>query len=118
LYAVEVSASIFGKIPELIPTMSEIYHHMSVSLYNFMKDKKIEDHDELIEDFFGMLFRYVKYIPSVIFSSETLEINLELAQLSIGIKKHPELTKALYFFLEQLFKNCNINPQDDVETVS
>lgn len=101
----------------MVPTLSEIYHYMCVSLFNFMKDKRIEDHAEIMEDFFGMLFRYVKYIPSVIFSSETLEINLQLAESTIGKKKLPDLTRALYFFLEIIFKNCNLNPQDDVEKV-
>lgn len=117
LYSIETSASVFGKVPELIQPLTKVYEFISSATLNYVSDKSIKEHNQLIEDFFGLLFRYTKYIPSVILSSKTLETNLYLADLVIGIDQ-PNVEKTLYLFLEYLFKLCSYNPQKDVEKVS
>lgn len=116
LYAIEVSASIFGKDEEMIPTLTKVYEYVSSATLNFINDKDMRDHDELLEDFFGMLFRYIKYLPQVVLYSNTLEINLHLAELAIGVDQ-PNIEKTLFLFLEVLFQMCSYNPKDDIEKV-
>lgn len=117
LYSIETSASVFGKVPNLIQPLTKVYEFISSATLDYVSDKNIKEHNQLIEDFFGMLFRYTKYIPSVILSSKTLDTNLYLADLIIGIDQ-PNVEKPLYLFLEYLFRLCSYNPQNEVEKVS
>jgi len=114
LYSIETSVSIFGKLNEMTQPLTEIYNFISEATLNFLNQNKIEDQDRFLEDFFGILFRYAKYIPSVILSSKTLETNLKVTEMAIGIDQ-PEVEKTLFLFLEYFIKLCSKHPQTDVE---
>jgi len=117
LYSLEVLVGCLGKDPNLSQIFTKAYEIISESTLNFMDKKDFKEHDELLEDFFGLLFRYTKYMPSVILSSRTLETNLKLAELSLGINQ-PNVEKTLFLFLEYIFKLCNANPRNDMEKVN
>ncbi len=118
LYVLECSAEIFSQVEDLQIIMSDAYHYVCEQTFEYFQDRALEQDVDLAEDFFGMLFRYTKYIPNVILSSKTLEYNLALAYEAIGIQKEIDLAKALYLFLEQVFRNCATNPKDQIEAVS
>jgi hypothetical protein len=110
-------AGVFGKEPEARPTLIEAYEYMCQATYNYFSgNQKIEDNLEMVEDFFGMLFRYTKYIPEVNNSPQILETNLEFANLVIGIQ-HPEVNKALYLFIDYIMRRCYEQPLDEGEKV-
>ena len=117
LYTIETSASVFGKVHEMIQPLTEIYNFISEATLSFLRENKLEDQNQFLEDFFGILFRYVKYIPSVILSSKTLETNLQVTEMAIGMGQ-PGVEKTLFLFLEYFVKLCSENPQNDVEKVS
>ena len=117
LYSLETSVSVFGKVPEMIEPLKNMYEFISKQTLQLLDGNDIKEHNELCEDFFGLLFRYTKYIPSVILSSQTLDINLHLAEIMIGIEQ-PNVEKTLYMFLEYFFKLTSYNPQSDVERVN
>lgn len=116
LYAVEISTSLFHRDTELVPYLIEIYNFMCKCCFDFFECHNKEENIDIMEDLFGMLFRFAKYIPQAIVSSDTLDINLELAERAIGIKEH-DLAKALYLFLEYLCKLCTLYPEDEIEQV-
>ena len=116
LYSIETSASIFGKMNEMIQPLTEIYNFISEATLTNLQENKLEDQNQFLEDFFGILFRYVKYIPSVILSSRTLETNLQVTEMAIGMDQ-PNVEKTLFLFLEYFIKLCSYNPQNDVEKV-
>lgn len=116
LYALETSVSEFGKVPDMVPCLTKVYEYISSATLNFINGKNLQEHDQLLEDFFGMLFRYMKYLPSVFLSSQTLDINLHVAELVIGIEQ-PNVEKTLYLFLEYVFRLCAENPQNEIEKV-
>eukprot|EP00330_Aristerostoma_sp_ATCC50986_P010066 CAMPEP_0114601440 /NCGR_PEP_ID=MMETSP0125-20121206/24086_1 /TAXON_ID=485358 ORGANISM="Aristerostoma sp., Strain ATCC 50986" /NCGR_SAMPLE_ID=MMETSP0125 /ASSEMBLY_ACC=CAM_ASM_000245 /LENGTH=150 /DNA_ID=CAMNT_0001810725 /DNA_START=291 /DNA_END=743 /DNA_ORIENTATION=- len=113
LYTIELCASTFGKCPDMLESLHDIYQFVCKSVYNYFESKNIDDNPEILEDFFGILFRYTKFIPDVLVVSETLEMNMKMALLVIG-SNHKHLNKALYLFVERLFKNANADPQDQV----
>ncbi len=117
LYTIETSASVFGKMPEMIQPLTQIYNVISEATLTNLNENKLEDQNQFLEDFFGILFRYVKYIPSVILSSRTLEINLQVTEKAIGLEQ-PNVEKTLFLFLEYFMKLCSYNPSTDVEKVS
>ena len=45
----------------------------------------MNENPHLADDFFGMLTRYLKYQPDIVFKSQALEQLLELAQIGIPI---------------------------------
>ena len=116
LYSIETSASIFGKMNEMIQPLTEIYNFISEATLTCLNENKLADQNQFLEDFFGILFRYAKYIPSVILSSKTLQINLEVTEKAIGLEQ-PNVEKTLFLFLEYFIKLCSYNPQNDVEKV-
>jgi len=116
LYSVETSVSIFGKMNEMVQPLTEIYNFISEATLTFLEQNKLEDPNQFLSDFFGILFRYAKYIPSVILSSKTLETNLRVTEMAIGMEQ-PDVEKTLFLFLEYFVKLCSYNPQNDVEKV-
>jgi len=114
LYSIETSVSIFGKVNEMTQPLTDIYNFISEATLNFLNENKIDYRDRFLEDFFGILFRYVKYIPSVILSSKTLETNLKVTEMAIGMDQ-PEVEKTLFMFLEYFIKLCSYHAQTDVE---
>ena len=59
-------------------------------MFDFMCErtfKVVTDFDEnpdLVEDYFGMLCRYIRYNPEIFLSAQSLELNLKFAELGIG----------------------------------
>ena len=100
----------------MLEDLSKLFHFLCTQTYQYYKQHKIEENLDLAEDYFGMLFRYTKYTPLIVVSSEILQINLELAQLCIGIK-HLDVCKALYMFLEYIFRVCKLESENEFQRV-
>ena len=115
LYALETSVSALSNVPEMIEPLAKTYELFSEQAVQLLNTENVQEADELREDFFGMIFRYTKYLPSVVLSSKTLEKILQFAETTI--KSNQELG-TLCMFLEHLFQLTRENPQNDVEKVS
>ena len=72
---------------------------------------------DLLEDFFGMLFRFTKYTPQIVFNESTINTNLELANVTFGAKKS-EVRRSLYLFIDACVKYCYQNPEKVYEKVN
>ena len=61
---------------------------------------------EMVEDFFGFLTRFLKHFPGIFFSSSHILEILRAAKIGISIQ-HKEAAKALFCFMEVLYKSLN-----------
>ena len=116
LYIFEVLVGSLYEDPEFTQIFIKAYEIISESTMNFLKGKDVKEESEFVEDFFGLLFRYAKYLPNVLLQSKSFEINFHLAELSLGLDQ-PNIEKTLFLFLERIFKLCNSNPRTDMERV-
>lgn len=81
-----------------------------------------EDKGDLVDDFFGLLTRYMRFQPDILLSTNNLvkkiklnlkEKQVQMSIIGIGIKE-PEPAKAIYQFLEELFRACG-KPEPDMK---
>lgn len=77
---------------------------MCEKTYNYVQDP--DEDPDLIEDFFGMLTRYMRYMPSAVIESPTLLFNLRFAGMTIGMNQL-DAAKCVISFIEMLFKCCS-----------
>lgn len=81
-----------------------MFDFMCEKTYNYVTNPN--EHQELVEEFFGMLTRYMRYKPSAVIDSTSLLINLKFAALTIGME-HFGAAKTTYSFIEMIFKCCS-----------
>ena len=105
-----------GNVPEMTEPLTKIYELITEQTLQILSKEDINDHDELCEDFFGLMFRYTKFLPSVVVSSKTLEKSLQLAEATIRTD-HLDAQKNICMFLDYLFRLVRENPENDVEKV-
>jgi len=65
----------------------------------------------MVEDFFGFLTRFLKYFPGIFFSSSHVLEILQAVKIGISIQ-HREAAKALFCFMEILYKSLNWSLQN------
>ena len=115
LYIMEVSLTIFDINEHPILNQS-FQQFVERSIYEFPNIESFDCNSQLTEDFFGMLFRCVKYQPSFFNSNNSLNLIIRLAIMAIGIQ-HIEANKSLYLFWEvviQLIQNPEHNQTKQV----
>ena len=77
--------TVFAKEPDYDKPLRTIFDFMCEKTYNHITNP--DDEPDLIEDFFGMLTRYMRYMPSAVVESSTLITNLKFASMIIGIEQ-------------------------------
>ena len=104
LYTIEIALTIFYRDENLKQWLSDIFTTM---VNRTTKELKIlddfEENPELAEDFYGFLFRYVRYALRVILECECLELILDNTLIGIGCTQ-TEAAKMLYSFIQELFR--------------
>lgn len=90
-----------------------MFDFMCEKTYNYVDDP--DEDPDLIEDFFGMLTRYIRYFPAAVVESRTLLYNLKFAGMVIGMNQI-DAAKCVISFIEMLFKCCS--PQHLQEDLS
>ncbi len=104
LYCAEFSASVFGTDPRFADVLRTLFDTLGRQTFLIIGKTGYTDQPHLAEDFFGMCVRYVKYCPQLVFGSTILKELLEFAIALVGFE-HIGCAKALYLFLEHLFKH-------------
>lgn len=111
LYSVEVALTIFYRTPEYQSWLENIFNMMNQQTCIYLKDKNIHKIDpDLLDDFFGLIVRYLRYMPEVVLNCPTLKLMLEQGTALIGIQT-VHAAKALYQFFEEVFKVCQPGSQ-------
>lgn len=98
--------------------LNEMFNHMANLTYSHLQALDISHVDPdlsklegyLVDDFFGMITRYLRYLPQVVLCSPTLVdyVNCKELQMKLGIKcigvKTVTAAKAVYQFWEEIFR--------------
>lgn len=77
--------------------------------------KKFESNPDLVEDFYGFCFRFIRYRPDILFDSDCLEIILGNVIVGIGITQ-VEAGKQLYNFILELFRRSKPSKANSEKT--
>ena len=94
----------FSKYQDYEQYLKEMLEFMCEKTYNNITVP--DEHPDLVEDFFGMLTRYMRYLPSAVMTSRSLITNLKFAETTIGMNQ-ADAAKCVYAFIEMLFKACS-----------
>ena len=105
-----MSVTVFSDYAEFDEYLRRMFDFMCEKTYNYIKDPK--EHPDIIDDFFGMLTRYMRYKPAAVITSTSLITNLKFAALCIGMEE-VEAVKCVYSFIENIFKSCSPKKIDE-----
>ncbi len=111
LYCAEFTASVYGGQEKSEKLLGDMFNMLGKHTFEVLGGGGYTNYPHLVEDFFGMSLRYIKYCPKAVFMSLILE---ELLQFSIALigYEHIEGSKALYLFLAQFFNHFDTKRTD------
>lgn len=105
LYSVENALTIYYTQEGFSQMLAQLYAHMIMKTQKHLKsaDPKKEDPD-LIDDFFGLITRYLRRLPQVVVACEpeVAEGQFQVAIQTIGITMEGPV-KALYQYFDEVF---------------
>lgn len=105
LYSVENALTIYYNQEGFSQMLAQLYAHMIMKTQKHLKsaDPKKQDPD-LIDDFFGLITRYLRRLPAVVVACEpeVAESQFEVAIQAIGITMEGPV-KALYQYFDEVF---------------
>ena len=103
VYLVEVFVTVFNGIPELSQAIKLLFENTcEITFTHLSKLQKIDSNIELAEDFFGMLSRFLRFMPQTINNCKHFPQMLELMVMTVGVE-NPELARVFYSFVEDLY---------------
>lgn len=109
LYSVENALTLFYADPKYREWLRTMFNGMIEQTYLHLQNADVNKIDpDLLDDFFGLITRYLRYMPDVVLQSPTLETQLKFGIKIIGVKT-TNAAKSLYQFLEMLFKVAGAN---------
>ncbi|CAL1144993.1 unnamed protein product [Cladocopium goreaui] len=108
LYSAEILAHTYAKDPEIVPVLTELFNQLSsIGLQCLMQYKdKLEEITELVEDFFGMFERYLRFAPRIVLESPTLPPTMQLWSLAIFVQQK-EAVEAIIAFIESVLSHIS-----------
>lgn len=96
--------TLFYDDPQYADWLRDAFNLMIEKTYQHLKFAEADTIDpDILDDFFGLITRYLRYLPEVVLTSATLEIQLKFGIKIIGVKT-VNAAKSLYQFFEMLFK--------------
>lgn len=104
LYCGEFTVSVYGPMPEFEGILREMFNLLGTHTFDILSKGGYTNYPNIIEDFFGMCLRYMKYAPKLVFESEIISSLLQFSIVVIGIE-HIDAAKALYLFLDKFFEH-------------
>ncbi|CAK9092789.1 Transportin-3 (Importin-12) (Imp12) (Transportin-SR) (TRN-SR) [Durusdinium trenchii] len=106
LYSAEILAHTYAKDPEIVPVLTELFNQLSsIGLQCLMHSKdKLEEITELVEDFFGMFERYLRFAPRIVLEAPTLQPTMQLWSVAIFVQQK-EAVEAIIAFIESVLSH-------------
>jgi hypothetical protein len=105
LYSAEILANTYAEDPEIVPVLTHLFHQLSsTGLQCLMVSKEqgqLENITELVEDFYGMFDRYLRYTPTIILEAPTLPPTLQLWHAVIYVQQKDAI-EAVVAFIESV----------------
>lgn len=103
LYSAEILANTYANNPEIIPVLTRLFHELSGIGLNCLgqakQQNRLEEITELVEDFYGMYERYLRYAPMIVLEAPTLQPALEL-WCSVIFVQQKDAVEAIIAFIE------------------
>jgi transportin-3 len=105
LYSAEILANTYAEDPEIVPVLTHLFHQLStIGLQCLMvaKDQgQLENITELVEDFYGMFDRYLRFAPTIVLEAPTLPPVLQLWHSVIFVQQKDAI-EAIISFIESV----------------
>lgn len=103
VYLVEVLVTVFSTAPEFMNPITLLFENtVEITFYHLGKLKDIEDNAGLADDFFGMLSRFVRFMPQIINNCKHFDRLLKLTEIACELEQSG-LAKTFYAFMEDLY---------------
>merc|ERR1712060_855307 len=89
LYSAEILANTYANDQEIIPILTQLFNQLSsIGLQCLMNaNDRLEEITELVEDFYGMFERYLRYVPNIVLDAPTLPPVLMLWHVVIFVQQ-------------------------------
>ncbi|CAJ1383125.1 unnamed protein product [Effrenium voratum] len=106
LYIAEILAHTYAKDPEIVPVLTELFNQLSGIGYQCLISAKdrLEEITELVEDFFGMFERYLRFAPRIVLEAPTLAPTMQLWSTTIFVQQK-EAVEAVIAFIESVLSH-------------
>jgi transportin-3 len=107
LYSAEILANTYASDPEIIPVLTELFHNLSSTALQRLHASlgQLEEITELVEDFYGMFERYLRYAPMIVLNAPTLLPTLALWDKVIFVQQNDAI-EAVIAFIEAVLRHC------------
>lgn len=101
LYSAEILANTYASDPEIVPVLTHLFHALSSTALQCLIAARdhLEEITELVEDFYGMFERYLRYAPMIVLEAPTLPPTLQLWHAAIFVQ-HKDAIEAIIAFVE------------------
>merc|ERR1719272_2137688 len=103
LYSAEILANTYAHDPEIVPVLTHLFHQLSSTALQCLmvakEQNQLENITELVEDFYGMFERYLRYAPMIVLEAPTLPATLQLWHAVIFVQQKDAI-EAIIAFIE------------------
>jgi len=101
LYSAEIIANTYAKDAEIHPVLTQLFNQLSATALQCLmaSQQRLEEITELVEDFYGMFERYLRYVPMIVLEAPTLGPTLQLWSLVIFVQQKDAI-EAIIAFVE------------------
>eukprot|EP00928_Gymnodinium_smaydae_P009867 TRINITY_DN13693_c0_g1_i1.p1 TRINITY_DN13693_c0_g1~~TRINITY_DN13693_c0_g1_i1.p1 ORF type:complete len:950 (+),score=239.04 TRINITY_DN13693_c0_g1_i1:119-2968(+) len=99
LYSAEILANTYANDPEIVPVLTQLFHSLSTTGLQCLvaKRDRLEEITELVEDFYGMFERYLRYCPMIVLEAPTLPATMQLWLAAIFVQQKDAIEAVIAF---------------------
>jgi len=99
LYSAEILANTYASDPEIVPVLTSLFHQLSTHALQCLVNARehLETITELVEDFYGMFERYLRYAPMIVLEAPTLPPTLALWHDVIFVQQKDAIEAVIAF---------------------
>eukprot|EP00408_Alexandrium_pacificum_P059873 CAMPEP_0171173964 /NCGR_PEP_ID=MMETSP0790-20130122/10488_1 /TAXON_ID=2925 /ORGANISM="Alexandrium catenella, Strain OF101" /LENGTH=936 /DNA_ID=CAMNT_0011638833 /DNA_START=59 /DNA_END=2866 /DNA_ORIENTATION=- len=99
LYSAEILANTYASDPEVVPVLTQLFHALSGTALQCLAAARgrLEEITELVEDFYGMFERYLRYAPMIVLEAPTLPPALQLWHDAIFVQQKDTIEAVIAF---------------------
>lgn len=104
LYTAEFLADAYASDPETVPVLTGIFNQLSNTALTVLMNSRdqLEELSELVEDFYGMFERFLRFAPTIVLEAPTLPAAMQLWHIAIFVQ-HQKTIEAIIAFIEAVF---------------
>lgn len=101
LYSAEIVANTYADDPEIMPILAQLFNALSQTGLQYLVSARdhLEEITELVEDYYGMFERYLRYCPMIVLEAPTLLPTMQLWSHVIFVQQKDAI-EAIIAFME------------------